>query len=47
MKIIQIVHVIIILLLALSIHSEQPYIKIVHNIDPMAKCLDGSPASIY
>ncbi len=24
-----------------------PYKKIVHNIDPEAKCLDGSPGLLY
>ena len=27
--------------------QNSPYAKIVHNIDPNARCLDGSPASLY
>lgn len=27
--------------------STQPYIKVIHNIDDSAKCLDGSPAVVY
>ena len=27
--------------------QNSPYTKVVHNIDPNAKCLDGSPAALY
>jgi hypothetical protein len=27
--------------------AEKPYKKIIHNTDPEAKCLDGSPALLY
>jgi hypothetical protein len=34
-------------LLLLTISSGSLYNKIIHNTDPEAKCLDGSPAAIY
>ena len=31
-----------------SIFSQNPeYQKVVHNVDPEARCLDGSPAALY
>lgn len=27
--------------------QNSPYVKIVHNTDPNARCLDGSPAALY
>lgn len=27
--------------------AEQPFKKVIHNVDPRAKCLDGSPPAIY
>ena len=29
------------------ISSEEVYKKIIHNTDPEAKCLDGSPGALY
>lgn len=31
----------------LTTSSQTPYQKVVHNIDPSAKCLDGSPGFLY
>lgn len=31
----------------ISICDEQPYKKVIHNIDPQAKCLDGSPPALH
>lgn len=36
-----------ILFLCLSIACGQAYRKVIHNTDPEAKCLDGSPGSLY
>ena len=27
--------------------QNAPYTKVVHNFDPNARCLDGSPAAMY
>lgn len=35
------------LLLLLCSSIETPYKRIVHNLDPEAKCLDGSPGAMY
>jgi len=35
------------ILLAESSAAEQPFKKVIHNIDPNAKCIDGSPPAIY
>jgi len=35
------------LLLVGAVALNRPYRKVVHNVDPEAKCLDGSPAAIY
>ena len=39
----------IILLLAftLAVSSQSIYRKVIHNTDPEAKCLDGSPGALY
>ena len=37
---------ILVLVLTMA-HSLELYQKIVHNIDPEAKCLDGSPGLLY
>ncbi len=39
----------IILLLALTfgVSSQGFYRKVIHNTDPEAKCLDGSPGALY
>lgn len=38
----------IVLLLATTVFCQNPpYKKIIHNVDPQAKCLDGSPAALY
>ena len=34
-------------LIALITTSEEPYKKIIHQFDPQAKCLDGSPPALY
>lgn len=38
--------VLMILLFSQS-HAQEFYKKVVHNTDPEAKCLDGSPAFLY
>ncbi len=38
------------LLIVSSLNSylcTEPYIKIIHNVDESARCLDGSPAALY
>lgn len=35
------------LCLLLTSTSSSPYQKIIHQTDPDAKCLDGSPAALY
>jgi O-palmitoleoyl-L-serine hydrolase len=37
----------VITLLIVSEAAEQPFKKVIHNIDPKAKCIDGSPPAIY
>lgn len=37
----------LLILIFLSAKSEVVYKKIINNIDPEAKCLDGSPAALY
>lgn len=39
--------IVIAFLLCGLINSQQVYRKVIHNTDPEAKCLDGSPASFY
>lgn len=38
--------IVFVLFIACSFSTE-PYIKVIHNIDQEAKCLDGSPAVVY
>lgn len=37
----------LICLFIVVISSQEVYRKVIHNTDPEAKCLDGSPASFY
>jgi hypothetical protein len=37
----------VVLLLVGAMALNRPYKKVVHNVDPEAKCLDGSPAAMY
>lgn len=37
----------IVLIYAISIASQAIYNKVIHNIDPEARCLDGSLPAIY
>ena len=40
--------VIVLLCLVGSLKAEeQPFKKVIHNTDPNAKCIDGSPPAIY
>lgn len=34
-------------LIATLLALEQPYKKVIHNTDPKAKCVDGSPPALY
>lgn len=38
---------VVLLLFSLTLAEEQSYRKVIHNTDPEAKCLDGSPAGLY
>ena len=40
-------YLLIFFLFALSLAVSKFYQKVIHNTDPEAKCLDGSPGFIY
>ncbi len=35
------------LLVSAALAEEQPFKKVIHNTDPNARCLDGSPPALY
>lgn len=37
----------ILLFILIGLASSQNYKKVIHNYDPEAKCLDGSPGLLY
>ena len=42
------IHLLLLLLVTATTTTAPPlYRKIVHNLDPEAKCLDGSPPALY
>lgn len=40
-------NVILVLSFILATSSKNVYRKVIHNTDPEAKCLDGSPGALY
>jgi hypothetical protein len=39
--------ILIFCVLFLTAVTQMPYQRIIHNIDPEARCLDGSPAALF
>ena len=39
--------VLILLISLISLSQESNYRKVIHNIDPEARCLDGTPGLLY
>ena len=38
---------IIFIVIVIAVSSTQDFVKVIHNTDPEAKCLDGSGAMVY
>jgi hypothetical protein len=43
----RLLEIILLLALTFAVSSQGFYRKVIHNTDPEAKCLDGSPGALY
>lgn len=43
----RLLEIILLLALTFAVTSQSFYRKVIHNTDPEAKCLDGSPGALY